>query len=98
MKLCQSLTVAFALLSFAAIQAAEIATEKLVYKKIGERELKLLIEKPADWKATDKRPAIVFFFGAVGRRKSRAIQITERVLCDARHGRCPRRISSYPQG
>jgi hypothetical protein len=26
----------------------------LVYKKAGERELKLFIEKPADWKATDK--------------------------------------------
>lgn len=25
--------------------------------------LKLYVEKPADWKASDKRPAIVFFFG-----------------------------------
>ena len=39
------------------------AAETLVYKKAGERELKLSIEKPADWKAADKRPAVVFFFG-----------------------------------
>jgi len=25
--------------------------------------LKLFIDKPADWKASDKRPAIVFYFG-----------------------------------
>lgn len=43
--------------------AALHAGESLVYKKAGERELKLFIEKPADWKATDKRPAIVFYFG-----------------------------------
>lgn len=39
--------------------AAEIVT----YKKGGDRELRLDIEKPAGWKPTDKRPAIVFFFG-----------------------------------
>lgn len=39
------------------------AAEPLTYKKVGERELKLFVEKPADWKASDKRPAIVFFFG-----------------------------------
>src|SRR6478672_10141950 len=39
------------------------ATESLTYKKVEERELKLFIEKPADWNASDKRPAIVFFFG-----------------------------------
>src|SRR5690606_21290442 len=35
----------------------------IVYKTVGDRELKLAIEKPADWKASDQRPAIVFFFG-----------------------------------
>jgi len=39
------------------------AAEPLTYKKVGERELKLFVEKPADWNASDKRPAIVFFFG-----------------------------------
>lgn len=37
--------------------------ETIVYKKVANRELKLLIDKPADWKATAKLPAIVFFFG-----------------------------------
>lgn len=43
--------------------AALHAGESLVYKKVAERELKLFIEKPVDWKATDKRPAMVFYFG-----------------------------------
>ena len=37
--------------------------EEIVYKKVAERELKLFVEKPTDWKPADKRPAIVFFFG-----------------------------------
>lgn len=43
--------------------AASGATETLVYKKAGDRELKLFVEKPADWTAADRRPAIIFFFG-----------------------------------
>lgn len=43
--------------------AAARGEETVVYKKAGDRELKLFIEKPADWKAADRRPAIVFFFG-----------------------------------
>ncbi|MEX2216396.1 MAG: alpha/beta hydrolase [Phycisphaeraceae bacterium] len=34
-----------------------------VYKKVGDVELKMFIVTPADHKATDKRPAIIFFFG-----------------------------------
>ena len=37
--------------------------EPVVFKKVGGRELKLHLEKPANWKATDRRPAIVFYFG-----------------------------------
>jgi len=37
--------------------------ETKIYKKVGERELKLTLEKPTDWKATDQRPALLFFFG-----------------------------------
>ena len=40
-----------------------IAAETLVYKTADGRELRLHLEKPSDWKATDQRPAIVFFFG-----------------------------------
>jgi acetyl esterase/lipase len=39
------------------------ASEARVYKKAGDRELKLLVDKPPGWTAADKRPAIVFFFG-----------------------------------
>jgi len=39
------------------------AAETVIYKKLGARELKLLIEKPEGWKASDQRPAIVFYFG-----------------------------------
>ena len=39
------------------------ASEQVVYKKVGETDLTIDIEKPADWKASDKRPAIVFYFG-----------------------------------
>lgn len=40
-----------------------LAADAVIYKRLEERELKLFIEKPAAWKATDQRPAIVFFFG-----------------------------------
>jgi acetyl esterase/lipase len=37
--------------------------ESHVYKQVGDVELKLYVFKPMDWQATDKRPAIVFYFG-----------------------------------
>ena len=43
--------------------AAGFSSETRVYKKAGDRELRLFIEKPAAWKATDRRPAVVFYFG-----------------------------------
>jgi acetyl esterase/lipase len=42
---------------------ADFISETVTYKKVDDRELKLIVEKPAVWKATDQRPAIVFFFG-----------------------------------
>lgn len=57
------LSIALLLLGAAIIRAADFTSETVAYKKVGSRELKLFIEKPTDWKATDKRPAIVFFFG-----------------------------------
>jgi acetyl esterase len=39
------------------------AQEVIIYKTIGDIKLEMNIFKPADWKASDKRPAIVFFFG-----------------------------------
>jgi acetyl esterase/lipase/lysophospholipase L1-like esterase len=40
-----------------------LGADTVIYKRVEGRELKLLIEKPATWKAADQRPAIVFFFG-----------------------------------
>ncbi len=42
---------------------AAVGTAEVVYKTTPQGELKLHLYRPADWKASDKRPAIVFFFG-----------------------------------
>ncbi len=39
------------------------STKEYVYKTIGERELKMHVDFPPDWKKTDTRPVIVFFHG-----------------------------------
>jgi acetyl esterase len=39
------------------------ASETVIYKTAAGTPLKLLVDKPADWKAGDRRPAILFFFG-----------------------------------
>jgi acetyl esterase/lipase len=44
--------------------------ESHVYKQVGDVELKLYAFKPAGWQATDKRPAIVFYFGGGWRNGS----------------------------
>ena len=43
------------------LPAAEPITR--VYKKVGERELRLTIVNPTDWRVSDQRPAMVFFHG-----------------------------------
>lgn len=42
---------------------APLPTRTVKYKKTPQAELDLELYLPADWKETDKRPAIVFFFG-----------------------------------
>jgi acetyl esterase/lipase len=39
------------------------ATKSFVYKKTKQAELELIVHYPPGWKASDKRPGIVFFFG-----------------------------------
>jgi acetyl esterase len=39
------------------------ATKSFVYKKTKQGELSIVVHFPPGWKETDKRPAIVFFFG-----------------------------------
>ena len=48
-----------------ATEAAEAAQTEpsVVYKTIGKTTLRLKVYRPSDWKATDRRGAIVFFFG-----------------------------------
>jgi len=43
--------------------AAAEANREVVYKKTPQGELKMYIHLPPEWKADDRRPAIVFFFG-----------------------------------
>ena len=54
----------FTILNFSATSfAANPVGEKHTYKTVGDRKLSLYVTKPANWKATDNRPAIVFFHG-----------------------------------
>jgi len=46
---------------FAAETTKDVKT--FTYKTIGDRELKIYIHYPPDWKVSDSRPAIIFFFG-----------------------------------
>ena len=52
-----------AALLFAAVTSDAAEPISRVYKKIADRELKLNVFNPPDWKASDQRPAIVFFHG-----------------------------------
>lgn len=45
------------------LPAAPPIGKSYIYKKVDDRELKLYVTKPSDWKQTDSRPAIVFFHG-----------------------------------
>ncbi len=47
----------------AASAAAEQQVKSFVYKTIGQRKLEIHVHYPPDWKPSDKRPAIIFFFG-----------------------------------
>ncbi|MCY2991756.1 MAG: alpha/beta hydrolase [Planctomycetota bacterium] len=52
------------LLGLAAAQAAEQQdTKSFIYKKTKQADLEIVVHYPPDWKETDQRPAIVFFFG-----------------------------------
>lgn len=50
-------------LALLAAGSTDLPGEPLVYKHVDDQELKLFVFKPADWQATDRRPALVFFHG-----------------------------------
>src|SRR3982751_1663922 len=45
------------------LTTAEVRTAEHVYKQTPQGDLKLHFSLPPDWKPSDKRPAVVFFFG-----------------------------------
>jgi acetyl esterase/lipase len=45
------------------LTSVEIKSEEQVYRKTPQGELRMHLYYPPDWKASDQRPAIVFFFG-----------------------------------
>lgn len=52
------------LLNSTVIRAQQTPTSKVeTYKTVGDRELKIHLHFPPDWKSGDRRPAIIFFFG-----------------------------------
>lgn len=53
----------FVALSCHLATAAPPVGEAHIYKVVGDRKLTLYVTKPDDWKASDTRPAIVFFHG-----------------------------------
>jgi acetyl esterase/lipase len=52
------------------LTTAAVLTTEQVYKHTPQGELKLHFYRPPDWKRSDKRPAIVFFFGGGWRNGS----------------------------
>lgn len=42
---------------------AEPQIKTMTYKTVGQKELKIHVHYPPGWKASDARPAIIFFFG-----------------------------------
>lgn len=60
-------------------------TKSFVYKKTPQTDLSLTPYLPPDWKPTDKRPAIVFFFGG-GWTKGSPLQFEPQAQYFARRG------------
>lgn len=58
---------------------APVKNEERLYKTTPQGELKLHFSFPVDWKATDQRPGIVFFFGG-GWKSGKYTQFSS--LCD----------------
>lgn len=50
-------------LTLTRVRSEEAPDASFVYKQVGEAGLELFVFKPAGWRASDTRPAIVFFYG-----------------------------------
>jgi acetyl esterase/lipase len=56
-----------------------------VYKKVGDRELRLFVVNPEDWQAADQRPALVLFHGG-GWTGGSPVQFNDQAAYLARRG------------
>lgn len=54
------------------LTTVELKTSEHVFKQTPQGELKLYVHYPPDWKKSDKRPAIIFFFGGAWRHGTSA--------------------------
>lgn len=78
------------LLSLAAWADEPTATKSFVYKTTKQGTLSLVVHYPQDWKASDHRPAIVFFFGGgwtggrVEQFEPQAVHLAQRGMVAAR--------------
>ena len=79
------------LLGLASAQAADQQdTKSFVYKKTKQADLELIVHYPPNWKDSDKRPAIVFFFGGgwtggkIGQFEPQASHLARRGMVAAR--------------
>ena len=61
--LCFLLICLYAIPAYSLDVEGFVPDRQVTYKTVGETELKLHIFTPADYKLSDKRAAIVFFFG-----------------------------------
>ena len=59
------LTAVLAVLTSGTVFCAQETTKSkaVTYKTVADRELKIHLHFPPDWKTSDRRPAIIFFFG-----------------------------------
>ncbi len=66
-RIAMSLTIKFAVAAVSLLVTAGAVAqddkEAIVYKDVDGQKLKIHVSKPADWKPTDIRPAVVFFHG-----------------------------------
>ena len=47
----------------AAPESTQVRTARFVYKQTEHRDLELVVDYPREWRATDSRAAVVFFYG-----------------------------------
>ena len=74
------------MMAFSAMAEEQITPDQIVtYKKVGGVELKLHVFKPGGHQASDKRPAVVFFFGG-GWKGGTPKQFYEQSRFFAKHG------------